>query len=51
LSSIDKEHAVRNAKYQMVFFLTSIALLWYDSVNPPRAALHQVSWQISASGQ
>jgi hypothetical protein len=50
LSTNDEECAVKNAKYQMVFFLTCIALLWFEHAEPPKATAHHVAWQAAAPG-
>lgn len=50
LSTNDKERAVKNAKCQLVFFLTCIALLWFESTEPPKSPRQQAAWQSGVNG-
>ncbi len=41
---------MKRAKAQMVFFLTCIALVWFDNVAPPRHTAQHIAWQVDARG-
>ncbi len=41
---------MKTAKCQLVFFLTCIALLWFDNAEPPKSPRQQSAWQSGVNG-